>query len=134
MGSQITIPWPPSATSKNGSQGDYRGKARAAKSYKADCTKACWSQKVRRLDHGGNIAVSITYCPPTRRPFDWDNISIRAKQGFDAVAEAVGVDDGRWWPVLVNKGPQKKGGAIHINFHSDGLPGVNVVPLVGVVT
>lgn len=110
----VTLPWPPSKTSKNGSQGDYHGKARAARSYNQACAWECIAQGVRRVvpDQGGDVSVTVTYHPPTRARVDWDNMAGRAKQGFDAVAEAVGIDDGRWWPVLSRKGQVVKGGAI----------------------
>jgi hypothetical protein len=109
----IRLPWPPSKTSANGPQKDVFGKAKAARNYKSECAKECLAQGVRRMDVGDrDIPVSITYHPPTRARVDWDNLANRAKQGWDAVAEAIGVDDGRWWPVLSEKGAPVKGGAI----------------------
>lgn len=58
----------------------------------------------------------INYHPPRNGKLDWDNISNRAKQGFDAVAEAIGVDDSKWWPVLLDKGEKVKNGCILIEF------------------
>lgn len=113
----IRLPWPPAKTSPNASQqGDYRGKARAARSYKATCAKECWAQSVRRIDAEGHVPVEITYCPPRNGRLDWDNISKRAKQGFDAVSEAIGVDDGRWWPVTLRLGEPVEGGAVLLHF------------------
>lgn len=118
----IRLPWPPSKTSKNGSQGDFRGKARAAKTYKGQCAWACVAQGVRKLHPApeGNIAVTITYHPPTKARVDWDNMAARAKQGFDAVSEAVGVDDGRWWPVTSEKGECIPGGAVLVHLRQGG--------------
>jgi len=128
----IRLPWPPSKTSSNGSQGDFRGKAAAAKGYKATCTQECWAQKVRKIDHAGDLPVTITYHPPTEGRVDWDNISNRAKQGFDAVSAAIGVDDGRWWPVTLHKGRKTLGGAvvIQIGASSEAVS----VPIVGSIS
>ena len=68
----------------------------------------------KSVKHGENLSVKITYHPPTDGRVDWDNISNRAKQGFDAVAQAIGVDDGRWWPVTLDRGDKVKGGRIVI--------------------
>ncbi|MDD9726117.1 hypothetical protein PVV74_11680 [Roseovarius sp. SK2] len=116
----IRLPWPPPKTSANGSQGDFRGKAKAAKSYKATCALECMAQCVRPIEAEGNIPVRITYHPPTRGRVDWDNLANRAKQGWDAVAEAIGVDDGRWWPVVSEKGDPVKGGAVLVEVGAEG--------------
>lgn len=109
----ITIPWPPSKTSSNkGKQGNWWEKAGAAKSYKATCAKVCLEQKVRKLEGAGNVEVTITYHFPTEGRQDWDNLAGRAKQGWDAIADAIGIDDGKWWPVHSVKGEKVKGGAI----------------------
>lgn len=119
MGSYlIRLPWPPSKTSKNGSQGDYFGKARAAKDYKRICTLECVAQMVRKIDSakGEDIPVEITYHPPTKGRVDWDNMAGRCKQGFDAVSEAIGVDDGKWWPVTSRRGEKVKGGCVLVHI------------------
>ena len=112
----IRLSWPPSKTSSNGSQGDWRGKANAAKAYKQACAWECVKQAVKPIEHEWYLPVEITYHPPREGRVDWDNISNRAKQGFDAVAEAIGVDDGRWWPVTLSRGPKIKGGCVLVHI------------------
>lgn len=120
----VTLPWPPSKTSKNASrQGDWRGKARAAKDYRAACAWQCVVLDVKRRKWpSGDIPVRVTYHPPTRHRVDWDNLAGRAKQGFDAVAEVVGLDDSRWWPVLSCKGEVVPGGRIVIQIGTAEAP------------
>ena len=130
--SRVVLPWPPSKTSANGSQADYRGKARAAKTYKSMCAIECWAQRIRAINVSGDIAVSITYHPPRGGRIDWDNISNRAKQGFDAVAEAVGVDDGRWWPVVLRRGDKTPSGQIVIEF--GGVADAQMIPIIGTIS
>jgi crossover junction endodeoxyribonuclease RusA len=127
---KITLPWPPSKTSSNGSQGDFRGKASAAKGYKATCAKECIAQNVRpfkSVKHGERLPVKITYHPPTEGRVDWDNISNRAKQGFDAVSDAIGIDDGRWWPVTLDRGEKVKGGCIVIEAGAVSIPFIGTI-------
>ena len=114
----VKLPWPPAKTSPNASrQGDFYGKANAAKKYKSTCIKECDAQAVRKLDVEGDVQVRVTYSPPSRRRIDWDNMANRAKQGFDAIAEATGIDDGRWWPVISEKGPVSENGAILVEIY-----------------
>ena len=136
MGSivQVTIPWPPTETSSNASrQGAWRRKSEAAKKYKTDCAAMCLAQKVRPFDHEGDLPLRVIFCPPSNRRIDWDNASNRCKQGFDAVAEAIGIDDGRWWPVLVEKGPIVDGGKVVLVFGA-AETGAVAVPFRGQVT
>jgi crossover junction endodeoxyribonuclease RusA len=131
---RIILPWPPSATSANGSQADYRGKARAAKGYKQLCAWECLAQKVKPISWPDNadLPVTITYHPPTRARHDWDNLAKRCKQGCDAVSEAIGVDDGRWWPVTLRKGKVTRGGAVVIEF-GGAEPDAVAIPLRGTI-
>lgn len=115
----IRLPWPPTKTSANGSQGDFQGKARSAKSYKVTCAWECRAQNIKPISATGDVSVRITYYPPSHRRMDWDNISNRAKQAWDAVAEATGIDDGRWWPVSLHKGEPVKGGAIILEIMTE---------------
>lgn len=120
MSKRIRLPWPPKKTSANASrQGDWLGKSKAAKSYKHMCAALCKQQKVQRIEAEGNVAVTVTYCPPRNGRIDWDNMAGRCKQGFDAVAEAVGVDDGRWWPVTSKRGEKVQGGAVYVEFTNE---------------
>lgn len=126
----IRLPWPPTKTSKNGSQGDFRGKAKAAKDYKATCAKECWAQQVRRVEHDA-VSVHVTFYPPRNYRFDLDNMLSRAKQGLDAVAEAIGVDDADWHEMHLSRGEKVKGGAVLIEVGPVG--GWDEIELRGVV-
>lgn len=123
----VRLPWPPTKTSSNGSQGDYFGKARAASDYKSTCAWECKAQGIS-TSAASKATARITYHPPRNGRVDWDNISNRCKQGFDAIAEAVGIDDGDWWPVVLDRGEKVKGGCVLVEI----VPHVEV-PIVGVV-
>lgn len=117
----VKLPWPPTQTSPNAkSPGNWRKKSKAGKSYKATCAKECAAQYIRHMDWDGqDIPVEIIYYPPSLRRIDWDNLANRCKQGFDAVAEAVGVDDSHWWPVTSIKGNKVAGGAVIVRICND---------------
>jgi|TARA_R100000455_G_C6261268_1_gene116622 crossover junction endodeoxyribonuclease RusA len=110
----IRLPWPPTKTSKNGSQGDFRGKAKAAKGYKTDCGKECMAQHVRRMGVEA-VDVDVTFHPPSLRAYDLDNMLARCKQGLDAVAEAIGVDDAKWQSMALRRGSKVKNGCVLVH-------------------
>lgn len=57
--------------------------------------------------------VTLTFCPPPRvSRFDFDNMGKRMKQGLDALAEALGVDDGSWLSLLQERGERCRDGAV----------------------
>lgn len=105
---RVILPWPPQATSANGSQGKWRAKSTAAREYKAACAWIIRAAKVPRIDF--EPLIMLTFCAPASvNRYDLDNTTIRAKQGLDALADALGVDDGRWPEMRLIRGP--KGGA-----------------------
>lgn len=104
----IDLPWPPQATSANGSQGKFRAKAAAAKSYKETCAWLIRAAKVKPCGFAP-VSVLVTFNPPVRvSRYDLDNTLGRAKQGLDALAEAIGVDDSQWQEMRLIRG--RKGG------------------------
>jgi len=109
----IRLPWPPSKSSLNGSQGDWRGKADAGKEYKATCAQECMAQRIRPMS--APVVVHVTFYPPTARRYDLDNALARMKRGLDAVSEAIGVDDADWQSMHLHRGEKVKGGAVLVH-------------------
>lgn len=130
----ITLPWPPSKTSPNKSNsGNWWEKSTAAKSYKETCGKECMAQGVRKMGCT-DVTVTVTYHPPTNGRIDWDNMANRCKQGFDAISEAIGVDDGNWWPVVSEKGDKVKGGCVLVHIKPCGVTAIPIVGYIGEAT
>lgn len=50
----------------------------------------------------GNIPLSIVYMPPDKRHRDLDNLLAASKALIDGMAQALGVDDKRFKPILVD--------------------------------
>lgn len=113
----IRLPWPPQGTSPNGSQGKWRDKADAAKAYKLTCGNECMAQAVRPMP--AVASVEITFHPPRRGRFDLDNMLARAKQGLDAVAEAIGVDDGDWPEIRLLRGDKAADGCVMVHIKAE---------------
>ena len=114
MTAHVVLPWPPTATSANASgQGRWRRKCDAARSYKATCAKLCMAGRVPFMDAPA-VDVTVIFCPPRNGRFDLDNLLGRAKQGLDAFAEAIGVDDGQWRTMTLERGDKTAGGAVHV--------------------
>lgn len=112
----IELPWPPSKLSRNGSQGDYRGKADAACKYRADCfVLAQAALRGHAISHDGPIMLDISYHEPTKHRRDLDNLLAMTKQGIDAVAQVLGVDDYRF-EYTVRRGPIHKGGRVVVKL------------------
>jgi crossover junction endodeoxyribonuclease RusA len=113
---RATLPWPPKATSANGSQGKWRAKATAAKSYKDACAWLIRAAKVPPIDYAP--IVIVTFCAPNRvSRYDLDNTLGRAKQGLDAMSEALGVDDGEWLEMRLRRGAKTRAGQIIVEVH-----------------
>lgn len=113
---RIILPLPPRATSPNASgQGQWRRKASAAKGYKLACWALCEAEKIRPVDAIA-VDVLVTFCPPSRRRFDLDNALSRCKQGLDAVAEAIAVDDSQWRRITLERGDACRDGAVIVHI------------------
>ena len=114
---KIILPWPPAATSPNAKgQGKWRAKSEAAKSYKRTCWAICLEKKVRPVDALA-VDATITFCPPSGRRYDLDNALASCKQGLDAIAEAIGVDDSKWRSITLERGERCKNGGVIVHIH-----------------
>lgn len=50
----------------------------------------------------GNIPLSILFLSPDKRHRDLDNLLAASKAALDGIAEALGVDDKRFKPILID--------------------------------
>ena len=111
----IELPWPPSKLSRNGSQADYSGKARSARLYRSDAL-VCALRDARGVTVGdGPIMLDVTFCAPDNRRRDLDNLLAMTKQGIDAIAEVLRVDDYRFEYTL-RRGDVAKGGKVEVRI------------------
>lgn len=110
----IKLPWPPAAMSPNGAHGHWAGKSSAAKAYKLACWAVCKERDVRPVE-ASSVDVTVIFCPPSLRRYDLDNALARIKQGLDAVADAIGVDDGQWRSITLERGEKCKDGGVIVH-------------------
>ena len=114
----MELPWMPSALRPNASSpGSCRKKQGAAKSYKAECLTLLRPTWLWHWDAGNftRAHLHITFCPPDKRRRDLDNMLASFKQGIDAIAETMGVDDYGFGFTIV-RGQPVKGGIVRVTI------------------
>lgn len=112
----IELPWPPARLSPNASRaGSFWAKAAAARKYRGDCLILLKSQSVPKLYVDGPVMLELTFCPPTKRLSDLDNLLAKAKQGIDALAEVMGVND-KIFEFTLRRGEPVKHGRIVVHL------------------
>ena len=82
---------------------------------------ACWvaTREQRVVVPEGPLALTLCFCPPTKRRYDRDNLVARMKAGLDGVAEALGIDDQLFVVLAVKMGPVVANGAVMIQIKGD---------------
>jgi crossover junction endodeoxyribonuclease RusA len=112
----VRCPWLDRTLSPN-SRKHWRAKADATARY----LRACWAAareagaKDCHVGHEGRIPVHLTFCHPTARQWDDDNLEATFKAGRDGVAKAMGVDDKRF-QVTRSIGEKVKGGCVIVEI------------------
>lgn len=112
---ELELPWPPSALLPNAaSPGNWRRKQVAAKAYRADCDILCRHAGLERTGED-RAHLTLRFCPPDRRRRDLDNMLASFKQGIDAIAARLGVDDYRF-DFTIMRGEPVKGGIVRVTI------------------
>lgn len=95
----VVLPWPNRALHPN-ARVHRMALARARKAARHDGWVATIASiepnERRRLAKADGIEVRVTFNPPDRRVRDDDGCIAAVKSHRDGVADAIGVDDGRW--------------------------------------
>lgn len=111
---ELSLPWPPAKLSPNGSHGSHWAWAKAGKKYRDDCLIWLRFQRVPLVAIvSGPIMLEMTFCPPTRRLSDLDNLLARSKHGIDALAQLMGVDD-KVFEFTLRRGDPVKHGSVKV--------------------
>lgn len=64
------------------------------------------------MPQDGTIPLSIVFCQPDKRSRDLDGMLGAVKHALDGIASALGIDDSRFRPILIDAGPVGKPGAV----------------------
>jgi len=94
---RIALPWPPTDLSPNVRQ-HWSKLAKAKAAYRQACAIAVRGITGRRtfVVPPGPLHLTLSFCAPTRRSYDRDNLLSRMKAGLDGVCmDALGFDDAR---------------------------------------
>lgn len=62
----------------------------------------------------GDVPVRITFDLPDRRRRDRDNLVAAMKCSLDGVAEALGIDDSQFEPIIISRRIGRAPGAVHV--------------------
>lgn len=120
----VTLPFPDPALFPNAKlRGGGWGKAMAPKAKAKEFAYFATKQAVGAWrPPAGPIPLAITFYPPDKRVRDLDGLLGAAKHAIDGIALALGIDDQRFRPIVLDVGePQKAGrmvvqvGAIRTN-------------------
>lgn len=109
----LRLPFPSSALLPNRNKGQHWAKTAALKAATRD--GAYYITKQHMGDYKppeGNIALSLLFLTPDKRKRDLDGMLSSAKHALDGIAQALGVDDSRFKPILVDAVLGPKGGAL----------------------
>lgn len=64
----------------------------------------------------GDIGMRITFMQPDNRARDRDNLLAASKPAIDGIADALGVNDARFNPVVIRRGYSIKNGYVMVEI------------------
>lgn len=107
----IRLPWPNRGLSPN-ARLHYMALAKLKAAAKRDAAYLT----LAALPRGGRtfsapLPMRWTFCPPSRRHYDRDNLIASMKAAADGIAQAIGLDDRHFVPTY-DMGEPVKGGAV----------------------
>ncbi len=109
---RVILPWPPKELKPNARK-QHRYIKDVRNGYKDECY---YLAKGVKKPQQGNIALNITFHPPTGHRRDLDNCLAQIKYGLDGVAAGWGVDDALFRPIKIDFGAAVKGGAVIVEY------------------
>ena len=112
MPMRVELPWPPKGLSPN-DRPHWAEKARVVKAYRGAgfaLTREAMGRAPVTISRSP-VAVRITFCPPSNRARDMDNLIASFKSAQDGIAQALRIDDSSFAPTY-HIGPVEKGGKV----------------------
>ena len=111
----IRLPFPPAELSPNRKNGRARKSTITAKKSQREAAFYATKQAASAYKApDGHIPLSLLFLTPDKRHRDLDNLLASAKSAIDGMAQAIGIDDSRFKPILIDfaHGPDKVGALI----------------------
>jgi crossover junction endodeoxyribonuclease RusA len=100
----VKLPFPPSELMPNRRLGKHWGSTHDIKTGSRDgAYKATQEAMQTWKEPEGNIPVSILFLSPDKRHRDLDNCLAASKAALDGIAKALGVDDKRFRPIMIDE-------------------------------
>lgn len=103
----VTLPWPSAKLNPNRSKGlHWAATSSLRKKARADAhLLTLGAMNAGRVPRGatGSIALTITFVKPDRRARDRDNLLAALKPSLDGLADALGVNDAQFEPVVLRR-------------------------------
>ena len=107
--------WPPRELSPN-ARVHWAARSRAVKKYRADAHALALSEGLHMPD-SDKVWVHLTFCPPSHRRYDADNLLASCKSLLDGIADALKVNDHRFIPtVQIGSADPEKRGFVHVRI------------------
>ena len=100
----IKLQFPPSELMPNRKNGKHWGSTHDIKTGSREAAhKATKSVIDTWKEPEGNIPLSLLFLSPDKRKRDLDNLLAASKAALDGIAQALGVDDKRFKPILIDE-------------------------------
>lgn len=118
---RIELDFPPAELFPNRSKGKHWTATHTAK--KAYRELSAWLTKYQMKDWAPTeetIRMTVTFVMPDKRLRDTDNCLAAAKAGLDGMADALGVNDRQFQPVIVYREYGKKPGKMIVELEVNG--------------
>ena len=115
MNNVIRLPFPDSRLFPNRKNGKHWTSTKTVKDMQHNQAYIITKQSVNGVVlRDGDIPLSLLFLTPDNRKRDADNMLAASKALLDGMAQALGIDDSRFRPVLVDwvRGPDKVGALI----------------------
>jgi crossover junction endodeoxyribonuclease RusA len=114
---QIILDFPPADLFPNRSKGKHWAVMHKSKATYRESSYWATKQQAGGWKHaGGDLHLTLTFHMPDKRHRDADNCLAAAKAGLDGMADALGVNDSQFQPVVIFREYGKKPGKMIVDI------------------
>ena len=115
---EVVLPFPDQRLNPNRSKGKHWGSTVALRKAARAGAKvlALEAAGAVRFDPQAELELTVTFVQPDRRSRDRDNLLAACKPMLDGIADALGVNDSQFEPVLIRREYGRKPGAVRVEL------------------